>query len=277
MRWVRILAVLAAGATAFALHAGLVERRSRFPPDRDTLYLPAPHHMVRMSNGYREALADLVWVRALIFAGEHFGYAEPRWVERYVDTINALAPNFRRPYLWGGVTAIYSGAEKIERPAVDLATRIYRSGLERFPEDHQLLYHFGMLLTHQVSSTPGYSEAEREAAAAEGVGYIRRAAAFGADPLVRQYAATLVTDYATEELAIQFLEAQLLETEDEGYRRLLRKKLDRLVGDQRRASLEGIRARFVERHQAQLPYVPPTVFAVMDVGSRPFGASDPAP
>jgi hypothetical protein len=64
-----------------------------------------------------------------------------------------------------------------------------------------------MLLLHQVPSTPGYTDEERQQARAEGADLIRRAAAFGADPLVRQYAATLITDHATEQLARQFLES----------------------------------------------------------------------
>lgn len=272
---VRVLVIALLATSAVALHGRLLERRAAFPPDRDTLYLPEPQHLQRMSTGYREALADLIWVRALIFAGESFGHANGDWVERYVDSIGELAPTFRRPYLWGGVTAIYSGSRTVERPAVDRAARIYRKGLSRFPEDHKLLYHFGMLLAHQVSSTPGYSDPEREKMADEGARLIRRAAAFGADPLVRQYAATLVTDFATEELAIQFLEAQLLETEDEDYSRLIRRKLDDLVGAQRRESLESIAQRFRSRQASRAPYVPEYVFAVLDTGSRPF-TSEPA-
>lgn len=251
-------------AAAVAVHERVVQHRERFPDDVDVLYVPPARQLQVMSLGYKEALADLVWVRALIFSGERIGDNDVEAITRYVDAITGLAPRFHRPYLWGGITTVYGGSASVSREMVDQAIGIYRRGLEQYPESHELLYPLGMLLTHQVGSTPGYSAREREALSREGIELIRKAAAFGADPLVRKYAATLVSEHAaSDQLAIQFFEAQLAQAEDEAYRRLLRRKLAQLGADEALESAEQIRTAFREEHLKEAPYVPDAVYAVI--------------
>lgn len=259
------------GLTGLA-HRRVDERRAALPPARDLTVLPTPRALELMSLGYREALADLVWVRALVLAGERLGHTDAEMVERHVEAIATLAPRFHRPYLWGGITVVYGGEGRIDRALVDRAARIYREGLQRFPESHELLYALGMLLLHQVGSTPGYTEEEREALTAEGVELVRRAAAYGADPLVRRYAATLITEHATEALAVQFLESQLGQAEDEEHRRLLRRKLGRLGA---RAAVERIdrtRDAFMAELRRTAPYVPDGLYAVIRAEGSPLAS-----
>ncbi|HET6584429.1 MAG TPA: hypothetical protein VFG69_13300, partial [Nannocystaceae bacterium] len=229
----------------------------------DVLYVPPASYLPWMSLGYREALADLLWVRALIYSGEHLKDPDNAAIDRYVEAINFLSPRFHRPYLWGGITAVYGGQPKVTRDMVDSAITIYRRGLAEFPESHELLYPFGMLLLNQVPSTPGYTPAEHEAMRAEGIEAIRRAAAFGADPLVRQYAATLVAEHGADELAIQFLESQLAQAQDEDHRRMLRLKLEQLGGKGAAKRVEKVREAFLQELHAHAPYVPEVLWAVL--------------
>ena len=263
----RLLGALAFVATlgaAIALHTPVETARGQWPADADVLYVPPPNYLRPMSLGYREALGDLVWIRALIFSGENLGSADIDATERYVEAINGLAPRFRRPYVWGGITAVYGGQGKVDRDMVERAASIYERGLTEFPESHEILYPYGMLLTTQVGSTPGFTEEEREAHARYGVDLIRRAAAFGANPLVRRYAASLITDYAaSDQLAIQFLESQLAGAEEEAHRRLLRRKLSKLTGKEHVENVEAVREEFTAELAEQRPYVPDTLWAVI--------------
>ena len=256
-----LLPVLLLGGT-IGTHRELREARARFPRDQDVLYLPPAQHLGPMSLGYREALADLIWIRAVIFAGDRIGATNYAWIMEYLEAIYSLAPNFRRPYAWGGVSFIYSG-EDVDRAMVDRALVLYQRGLEHFPEDHELLFAAGMLLTRDVQSVPGYSEAERVAAMDEGAAMIRKAAAFGAPPLVRELAATLVSEGGADQLAIQFLESQLLQTDDERHRRLLKQKLEALLGEAGYASLERVRVEFEAEHKAKAAYVPPDLYVLI--------------
>lgn len=264
--------VLAAGLAAASMHRLVEAARTQWPAEADVLYVPPPSTLAPMSLGYREAIADLIWIRALVFAGKHLGDADVRAVKRYADAITGLAPRFQRAYKWGAITVIYGGNAAVTREMVDTAADIYRRGLEQFPESHELLYPFGMLLMTQVGSTPGYSDEERRRLAREGADAIRRAAAFGADPLVRRYAATLVTDYASDQLAVQFLQTQLAAATEDAHRRLLRKKLGELTGVEEVAAVERIREEFFGELGEQRPYLTDTVYAIIRDEATPSAA-----
>lgn len=261
----RLVACLAAaGALGVGLvaHADLEVKRGSFPEEEDLLYLPPPQQLKYMSLGYKEALADLIWIRAVIFTGERAGGQNYAWILKYLEAIFELAPQFRRPYAWGGVTLMYTG-EAVDKDMLDRATELYRQGLERHPDDHEMLFALGMILARDVQSTEGYSEQDRLGAKAEGADLLRRAAAAGAPPLVRQLAATMVDDFATDALAIQFLETQLLSAEDEDYRRMLETKLDALVGREAGAGLRELKSAFDAERMLRKPYMPDTDYAVM--------------
>lgn len=245
-------------AMVFA-HRHVKQARATFPQDQDVLYLPPPQYLGPMSLGYEEALADLIWIRAVIFAGDRVGATNYKWIMEYLEAIYSLSPQFRRPYAWGGVAFIYSG-EDIDRAMVDRAIALYDRGLTHFPEDHELLFAAGMLLTRDVQTVPGYTETEREAAMERGTAMIRKAAAFGAPPLVRELAATLVSEGGADQLAIQFLQSQLLQAEDDAHRRLLRHKLEAAIGEAGTESIERMRDNFEAERQRERPYMPPDLY-----------------
>ncbi|MEM6290263.1 MAG: hypothetical protein AAGA54_03330 [Myxococcota bacterium] len=269
---------LAIGAAASSVRGELAQVRGRMPDDVEVLYVPEAQYLRPMSVGYREALGDLLWVRALIFSGASIGHTDVAAVGRYADAISGLSPRFHRVYQWGGVTAVYGGGATVTREMVDIAVGVYRDGLAQYPESHILLYGLGMMLSHQVSSTPGYTEAEKDAAREEGVELIRRAAAFGADPLVRQYAATLVSEHATGTLARQFLEAELAQAEDPDYQRMLRKKLREMGAASSVESVERVRATFVADQRQRGAYVPDALYVLLrDEAAAPVEVPAPRP
>jgi hypothetical protein len=262
-RLVPWLLALGFAGVADAMHGRVLARQADAPPELDVLYVPPAAQLVPMAMGYREALADLLWVRALIYSGANLGRAEIEATDRYVDAIVGLAPRFRRAYLWGGITAVYGGSARIDRKMVDRAIAIYRRGIAEFPESHELLYPLGMLYLTQVPSTPGYDADEIAAMRSEGIEIIRRAAAFGADPLVRQYAATLVSQHGERGLAIQFLESQLAQAESEDHRRMLRTKLSQLGGREIAEAAERVRTEFTAELRERMPYLPEPLYAVI--------------
>jgi hypothetical protein len=276
-RLVVMLSLLALAGLTHVVHRRVADPRAVRSAVAGRAVLPTPRALTLMSLGYREALADLLWVRAVVLAGERLGHAETEVIERHVEAIATLAPRFHRPYLWGGITVIYGGEGRIDRELVERAIRIQRAGLRRFPESHALLYALGMLLTHQVGSTPGYTDDEKRAHAAEGVDLVRKAAAYGADPLVRRYAASIITEHATEQLAIQFLESQLGQAEDEEHRRLLRRKLDALGAREAIERIDRTREAFLAEQRRTAPYVPDSLYAVIRAEGSPLVREPPRP
>lgn len=262
-RLVATVSVLALAAGVGVTHERVRRQRAEFPRDEDLYYLPAARQLEVASLGYREVLADLIWIRALLLIADVRRGQDHEWIIRYLDAITTLSPKFRRAYVWGGVAFVYTG-EDLSRDMIDRAVAVYRQGLEHYPEDHELLFGAGMMLLRDVSTTDGYTEAEVAASKREGAALLRKAAAFGAPPVVRQYAATLVSDPATgDEMALSFLESQYLETDDEDYRRLLERKIAELADEGRLARLDEIRGAFLRERNATFPYLPDTTYALI--------------
>ncbi len=153
-RWFVALAIVGFVALTGLAHGRARAMRDTFPKDRDLYYLPSARHLELASVGYREALADLVWIRALLLVADVARGQDHAWILRYMDAITTLAPNFRRAYVWGGVVFIYSGAD-IDRPALDRALEVYRQGLAQVPEDHELLFGAGMILLRDLPVAEG--------------------------------------------------------------------------------------------------------------------------
>jgi len=88
-------------------------------------------------------MADLIWIRALSYFAVHFVEdRDYRWLERYIETVVELDPNFRMIYEWAGVAVLYDGNE-IGNDDVFLSSRFLELGLERYPDDWQLNFMLG--------------------------------------------------------------------------------------------------------------------------------------
>ena len=148
----------------------------------DIYYLPPPEWLQVMSLGHRRALADLIWLRALIYFGDEFeSGGAVKHVFNYGDSMLALDPDFRRVYRWVGVAAVYtptgSPLEFIER-SID----VLRRGAERFPNDGQLAWDVAATITYELLPRLPKDDPSRERLEAEGSDYMVAAARLGAGP-----------------------------------------------------------------------------------------------
>ena len=58
--------------------------------------------------GWREALADLIWMRALVYYGDEIVHeGDVEFVFEYGDAIEALDPDLVSVYRWVGTAGIY--------------------------------------------------------------------------------------------------------------------------------------------------------------------------
>lgn len=240
----------------------LTQIRAQGPADESLLYLPPAERLGPLSLGYKEALADLIWLRAVIFAGTGKQGEKIDWLRRYVNTINHLAPTFRQPYQWGSVVTIYSGRD-IDQSMIDQSVQILKDGLSHFPEDHEMLFTLGMILFRDYESLGTLDQDTVAQYKREGAHYIRKAAAFGASPLIRKLAASIEQEGSDDALQVEFLKDQLLRAQDEELKRLLKHKLAQLESKVDLAAIEKAQTDFIAAHQADFPYVSPDLFALL--------------
>src|SRR4030095_10922824 len=120
--------------------------------DYDYVYsVPPPEWLGVFSLGDKEALANLLWVRALIYFGDEVRYGKSAAdVARYGGALVTLDPEFRRVYRWEGTTLLF-------RPGVVSISDVRRAvaflerGARQFPEDPEIAWDLGATLAYELA------------------------------------------------------------------------------------------------------------------------------
>jgi len=260
-RTIAVAAALCVGLVAVSLlHRGVLARRDRFPPEQDLHYLPAPGALRAASLGYTELLADLLWVRQVVYFGDQFTRrGDFRFVDRYLKTAVALDPNFRRLYAWAGIAYTYSGVPTTN-VLVRQSNEMLELGLEHFPTDWELNFMLGINYINELKTS---DPEQKQAWKLKGAEYVRRAAVTGkGPPWLPVLVASILTKGGEAEAGIRHLEEILLTTEDENVRERVHNKLLQL----RRAALPAIerhRDEFMAGWREHMPYAPSDFYVLL--------------
>ena len=242
----------------------------------DIYYLPPPDWLEVMSLGYRRALADLIWLRALIYFGDEFmNQGEVRHVHNYGESMLKLDPDFRRVYRWVGVAGVYtpkgSPPEFIER-AVD----VLRRGVERFPEDGELAWDAGATIIYELLPHLPKDDPERERLEAEGNEHMMAAARLGAGPdwLVITNATSLRKLGETDR-ELRHLEEMYSIVRDPAVKAQIEIRLSQLRDQAYAEAFRRANEEFEERRLEEFPYLPsPLYFFVADPIDTAIGLED---
>lgn len=241
-----------------------VRRRARFPVGEDILYLPRPSALRAMSLGHTELMADLVFMRGVVYFGAELEQkGEQRWLEHYLDTINELDPRWQTPYRWAGVATMYNGKTITNRMVLQ-SNRFLERGVRQFPDDWQLPFMLGCNYLFELKTDDPKQRAEWRRTGGE---WVRHAAIVGGAPSwVPLLAATIMRQEGQEEAAMRHLEEVYLSTQDEKTREEVR---NRLVG--LHAKIDLVREQrehnaFEAAWRKTLPYAPADLFVA--VGAR---------
>ncbi|MBW2225482.1 MAG: hypothetical protein JRF54_15040 [Deltaproteobacteria bacterium] len=181
-RIVAIVLMLGIVAGIWSLRGRAMDHYLSMQAYEDIYYLPPPKWLQVMSLGHRRAVADLIWLRALIYFGDEFvNRGAVKHVFHYGEAMLALDPDFRRVYRWIGVAGVYtptgSPPEFVER-AID----VLRRGVERFPNDGDLAWDAGATLIYELVPNLPRDDPDRERLKAEGNEHMMAAARLGAGP-----------------------------------------------------------------------------------------------
>lgn len=130
-------AVLVSG-TAFARHA--VEQTAAEGLRDQVSALPATPFLEVASLGYRPAAADLAWLQAVQYYGEHRqGGNDLQEFEHFVEAVQALDPRFEHAAVFGAVVV---ATEKNDLPG---ALEILRRSARANPDSPLCLFEMGFL------------------------------------------------------------------------------------------------------------------------------------
>jgi hypothetical protein len=260
---VSVLLLAALAAPLSLLRVRTLETWSAAATYEDIYYLPSPEWLKVVSLGHHEALADLIWMRALVYFGEEVAHrGQARHVFQYTEAMLALDQDFRAPYHWIATAALYGNAELTPaevRRAVDIMER----GLTRFPDDGELAWDIGATLAFELppllDDPEDDADAHRDAAP-----YLMMAARLGAAPeWMALTNASMLSHLGQVETAAQHLEEMYAMTRDEGTRARIAQTIGQLRSQLHAETLVEWDRRLEEQRLREMPYVSPGLFPLL--------------
>ncbi|MEQ1875128.1 MAG: hypothetical protein ABL958_00690 [Bdellovibrionia bacterium] len=174
-------------------------------------FIPPPTFVDHIHFGYKEPMADLLWVRLIQDLGacrvegetqdlpaDSVQSCELGWSYRMADAVTKLAPKFYIVYESAGLMLSIVGGDPKG------ASLIFERGTENFPDDWKLNYKAAY---HELIERKNYSRAAE---------LLKRAGDHGAPPWVYSLAARLYGREGQIDLARQVLN-EFLDKNPEGY------------------------------------------------------------
>ncbi|MEM7137317.1 MAG: hypothetical protein AAF500_12095 [Myxococcota bacterium] len=243
----------------------------------DIYYLPPPAWLQVMSLGHRRALADMIWLRALVYFGDEFANrGAVRHVFNYGDAMLTLDPDFERVYRWIGVAGVYtpegSPVEFLER-----AVQVLRDGTDRFPDNGKLAWDAGATIAYELLPRLPKDYPAREALQLEANEHMMAAARLGEGPewLVLNNA-TLLSKLGQSEREQRHLEEMYTLVRDPDVKLQIERRLSRLRDEAYTEAFKNANREFEERRQADFPYMPSGLYFFVADPVESGGGLDPS-
>jgi tetratricopeptide (TPR) repeat protein len=196
------------------------------------MYLPNGEYLRIASLGYRELVADILWIQAIQVMGERkVSETAGHWLYRAMDIITTLDPKFVRVYEAGGLalTTLVVLPEE--------SNRLLKKGILHNPGEWKLPFLLGINY---------YFELYDDAKAAE---YISEASRLpGAPQILSTLAANLYVAAKSPQQAVDLLSAVYQNTTDENAKQLLEQRLKIVIVERDLQLLEQAIERYQQLH-----------------------------
>lgn len=256
--------VLALGIAAFAFAGARVARtaaNTREEVRASVPYAPSPRAAPFMALGYREAAADLLFVRLRGYFGGI--KSDPIAIAELCEAVVELDPRFRRMYEYCGHAMSYA-RPGIPQPIYLRAIKLLERGALAFPEDWRIPNLAGQIYTQDlVTDDPALRRTWDEKGTLLVESAIRKP---GAPAQLQEWAAVMRTKFGQHQRAVQGLREMLLLTTDIKARGALLQRLADLEeqnADQIAGELYEARKQFDELWIEHRPVLSPTWFILL--------------
>ncbi len=220
------------------------------------LYLPDAEYLKIASLGYRELIADLLWVQSIQVMGEKkVSESSGRWLYRALDIITTLDPKFVRAYEAGGLalTTLVVLPEE--------SNQLMMKGMQHNPTEWKLPFLIGINY---------YYESYDDAKAAE---YMSQASRLpGAPSNLTTLAANLYVSGHSPQQAVDLLAALYEKATDESAKKLLEIRLKIVLTERDLYLLE----QAIDRYRSQNGQYPPRLEAIVGAGLLPALPVEPS-
>jgi tetratricopeptide (TPR) repeat protein len=238
----------------------------------DVYGLPAPEQTVVASLGYRAALADMLYAHVLVDYGLHISERRAyEFVGSYLETINALDPQFRNPYLLAD-TLLTMQAVPASMENYRAARRILERGMRERPFDTQLWTQAGQFLAY-LAPAHIKDEATRKEWRMAGA----RALAHGCEIVSHDAnlpyhcigAAGILSEAGETEAMVSWLERVVMVNDDEEIHRLALGYLKATLGEREQQKIRERIQRFQQARRTDLDFLSKDSLLVLGPGFDP--------
>lgn len=230
----------------------------------DVYYLPPPEWLQVMSLGHRRALADLIWLRALIYFGDEFANkGAVKHVFNYGESMLALDPDFRRVYRWIGMAGVYTPTGS-PRDFIEHSIDVLRRGVERFPDDGDLAWDAGATIIYELLPNLPKDDPDIDELKAEGNEHMMAAARLGAGPewLVITNATSL-RKLGKRDRELHHLEEMYAVVRDPKVKAQIEIRLGQLRDRAYSEAFRSANEEFELRRMEEFPYLPSTLYLLI--------------
>jgi len=252
-----LVALLGYGTTRIA-HALAVAEQPKQGIDEP--YAPAPANAPIVFLGYREAAADVLWIRMLGYWG---GEANANGIAGLVDAIVALDPQFHRIYVTGS-HAMTIADHGVTQDTYLHALRVLERGHEEFPDDYKILELTAQIYTGDLKTT---DPAQRREWDEKGLKAMESALHKpNAPTYAATWAATMRSKLGQKQRAIRDLREMILLTRDlESRKRMIEKlaALEEHDSAEVASEMYAEKRKFEGAWQRERPTLPPTMYVLL--------------
>lgn len=177
------------------------------------LYLPSGDYLKPLALGYKQVLADLLWIQAVHYFGSHYMTdKEYPWLYHILNLIIDLDPRFDFPYHFGGIVL------SIEANQKDRANAILARGMEAYPDKWEYPFYIG------------FNHYYHEGNPSMAIPYIEKASVLPKVPtFVQSLVGTLYLETDKKETALEFFRKIYENTNDKILRRKISIKIERIL------------------------------------------------
>ena len=180
------------------------------------LYLPSGPYVKTAVIGYDEFVADILWIKAVLYFGKHVGTDRDfKWLYNMLDIITTLDPQYEIAYYFGGIVLAW------EEDNIELSNKILKKGMENIPQYWFFPFHLGFNYFFSLDQPE------------IGAGYLAIASKL---PNCPAYLSSLVGKlYAgsgKQEIALQFFVEGYAEAKRESIKKIYFKQLKEVLGEQ---------------------------------------------
>ncbi len=222
---------------------------------QEVLMVPPGKVLRQWDLGYHSLMADLLFIRANLYYGQHMLTDEQTpWMAHFIGILLDLDPGFKKAYLWGAMVTLYFKRvmDAVPEELVLRANRVLARGMKQFPDDHR----FPMRIAFNYYYEMGDIE--------RALPFFNRAARVpGAPDWIRKKAADLYSKQGRRDLSAQMLKELVAEADNPAMLRSLQDRLRSNLSEEDRKALLWTQERLLEEWEARYDFIPYDLFLLI--------------